>query len=219
MKVCTDACILGAWFAEKVPQYSTILDIGSGTGLLMMMLAQKSKAVIHGIELDISCFKQLKENIAHNKWKDRLIVHPGDVRSYVFPDKYDFIITNPPFYENDLPSLAEEDKIAKHSRELSLKELLAVIDRDLSSDGAFGVLLPFDRWEDFNNISEERHFYLREKLFVRHSVAHPFSRAILHYSRHKENYVPTFELNINRKEGGGYTKEFIELMRDYYLYL
>lgn len=219
MKVCTDACILGAWFAEKVPQYSTILDIGSGTGLLMMMLAQKSKAVIHGIELDISCFKQLKENIAHNKWKDRLIVHPGDVRSYVFPDKYDFIISNPPFYENDLPSLTEEEKIAKHSRELSLKELLAVIDRDLSSDGAFGVLLPFDRWEDFNSISEERHFYLREKLFVRHSAAHPFNRAILHYSRHKENYVPTFELNINRKEGAGYTEEFIELMRDYYLYL
>ncbi|HKH63336.1 MAG TPA: methyltransferase [Flavitalea sp.] len=219
MKVCTDACILGAWFAEKVPQYSTILDIGSGTGLLMMMLAQKSKAFIHGIELDISCFKQLKENIAHNKWKDRLIVYPGDVRSYAFPDKFDFIITNPPFYENDLPSLTKEEKIAKHSRELSLKELLAVIDRDLSSDGAFGVLLPFDRLEYFNSLSEERHFYLREKLFVRHSAAHPFSRAILHYSRHKENYVRTFELNINMKEGAGYTEEFIELMRDYYLYL
>ena len=83
MKVCTDACILGAWFAEKVPQYSTILDVGSGTGLLMMMLAQKSKAVIHGIELDISCFKQSKENIAHNQWKDKFIVHSGDVRSYI----------------------------------------------------------------------------------------------------------------------------------------
>ena len=219
MKVCTDACILGAWFAEKVPQHSTILDIGSGTGLLMMMLAQKSKAVIHGIEIDISCFKQLKENIAHSKWQDKLTVHPGDIRSYVFPDKFDFIITNPPFYENDLPSLSEEEKMAKHSRELSLKELLAVIDRDLSSDGTFGVLLPFDRMEYFNNLAEERHFYLHEKLFVRHSEAHPFSRAILHYRRHKENYVPTFELNINRKEGGGYTEEFIELVKDYYLYL
>lgn len=96
MKVCTDACMLGAWFAEKVPQYATILDIGSGTGLLMMMLAQKSKALIHGIELDISCFKQLKENICQNNWKERFKIFPGDVRSYIFADKYDFIITNPP---------------------------------------------------------------------------------------------------------------------------
>ena len=220
MKVCTDACILGAWFAEKIPQYATILDIGSGTGLLMMMLAQKSKAFIHGIELDISGFKQLKENIEHTKWKDRLIVHPGDVRSYAFPHKFDFIITNPPFYENDLPSHTQEEKVAKHSRELSLKELLQVLDRDLSSNGSFGILLPFDRWEYFNQLSEERDFCLLEKLFVRHSAARPVTRAVLHYSRHKEKYKPTFELNIhNEEQAVGYTGEFIELMRDYYLYL
>ena len=219
MKVCTDACILGAWFAEKVPQYSTILDIGSGTGLLMMMLAQKSKAFIQGIELNISCFKQLKENIAQSKWKERLRACPGDVRSYVFPEKFDFIITNPPFYENDLQPHMEEDRVAKHSRELSLKELIDVIDRDLSTNGAFGILLPFDRWEYFNTLSEESHFYLREKLFVRHSTEHPFTRAILHYGRNKENYLPTFELNIRNKKGPGYTEEFTELMKDYYLYL
>jgi tRNA1Val (adenine37-N6)-methyltransferase len=219
MKVCTDACILGAWFAEKVPQYATILDIGSGTGLLMMMFAQKSKADIHGIELDVSCFKQLKENIAHNKWTDRLIVHPGDVRSYDFPHKFDFIITNPPFYENDMPSNTREEKVAKHSSELSLKELLAVIDRDLSPNGAFGILLPFDRWEYFHRLSEDRDFFLLEKLFVRHSAAHPFTRAILHYSRHKEKYTPPFELNIHKEEAAGYTEEFIRLMKDYYLYL
>jgi tRNA1Val (adenine37-N6)-methyltransferase len=219
MKVCTDACILGAWFAEKVPKYATILDIGSGTGLLMMMLAQKTKAYIHGIELDISCFKQLKENIGQNNWKERLTVYPGDVRSYAFADKYDFIITNPPFYENDLPSKAEEDILAKHSRELSLKELIEVIDNNLSKDGAFGILLPFDRWEYFNRLGEQQHFYLHEKLFVRHSHAHDFSRTILHYSRHKENFIPAFEMSIHNKENAGYTEEFVELMKDYYLYL
>jgi tRNA1Val (adenine37-N6)-methyltransferase len=220
MKVCTDACILGAWFAEKIPEQATILDIGSGTGLLMMMLAQKSEAYIHGIEIDISCFKQLEENIGHTKWKDRLTVHPGDVRSYSFPHKFDFIITNPPFYENDLPSHTEKEKLAKHSRELSLKELLEVVDRNLSVNGSFGILLPVDRWEYFNRLSKERDFCMQQKLFVRHSAAHPVTRAILHYSRQNDKYIPTFELNVHReKEPAGYTEEFIELMREYYLYL
>ena len=67
MKVCTDACILGAWFAEKTPSYSLVLDIGSGTGLLMLMLAQQHKGQIQGIELDLAAFKQLKENITQSK--------------------------------------------------------------------------------------------------------------------------------------------------------
>ncbi|MFI5152541.1 MAG: tRNA1(Val) (adenine(37)-N6)-methyltransferase, partial [Chitinophagales bacterium] len=104
MKVCTDACILGAWFAEKIPSYSTVLDIGSGTGLLMLMLAQKNKSEIDGIEVDLNTYKQLKENIDQSPWKDQLRVFPGDIRSFSFSGKYDFIISNPPFYEKDLRS-------------------------------------------------------------------------------------------------------------------
>lgn len=219
MKVCTDACMLGAWFAEKVPQYATILDIGSGTGLLMMMLAQKSKAHIHGIELDLPCFKQLKENISQNNWKERLKIFPGDVRSFAFPHKYEFIITNPPFFEDGLGSKTEEEKLAKHSQELSLRELIEVIGVHLCEHGAFGVLLPFERWEYFNRLSEEKHFYLREKLFVKHCPGRHFSRAILHYSRRKENYIPAFEMSIHKNENAPYTEEFIELLKDYYLYL
>ena len=104
MKVCTDACILGAWFAEKIPSQSAVLDIGSGTGLLMLMLAQKNKSEIDGIELDLSSFKQLKENISISKWKESLHAFPGDVRTFSFSSKYDFIIVNPPFFEGDLLS-------------------------------------------------------------------------------------------------------------------
>src|ERR1051326_2195609 len=84
MKVCTDACILGAWFAEKIPSQSAVLDIGSGTGLLMLMLAQKNRGEIDGIELDLPSFKQLKENITNSKWKENLHVFPGDVRTFSF---------------------------------------------------------------------------------------------------------------------------------------
>src|SRR6202012_4137911 len=145
MKGCTDACILGAWFAGKAPAWSSVLDIGSGTGLLMLMLAQKHKGEIRGIELDLEPFRQLQDNIGQSPWRQMLRVFPGDARTFSFPGKFDFIISNPPFYEGDLPASTAADNLAKHSKELTLSELLGVIDANLTSQGSFGVLLPYRR--------------------------------------------------------------------------
>jgi tRNA1Val (adenine37-N6)-methyltransferase len=218
LKVCTDASIFGAWFAAKVPEYSSILDIGSGTGLLMLMLAQKTNAEIHGIEINLPCFKQLKENLAASRWKDRFKVFPGDVRSYAFKEKYDFIISNPPFFENDLSPEAEEEQVAKHSKSLTLDALAVAIDDNLQPYGACGILLPYHRWEYFNKIAGHHNLHLTEKLFVKQTGKHPFFRAILHYSRSRENFIPEFELTI-QGDDGNYTPEFVELMKDYYLKL
>lgn len=218
MKVCTDACILGAWFAEKIPTYSYILDIGCGSGLLMMMLAQKSRADIHGIEIDLPSFKQLKENISHSKWKDKLKAFPGDARTYAFPGNYDFIISNPPFFENDLPSYDESEQVAKHSKLLTLEELLKVIDRNLSRDGSFGILLPFHRHQYFIDLCRQQGFWLSEQLLVRQTPGHDYFRSILHFKRHSDNFSPRHELVI-QDEKAGYTPEFTELLKDYYLYL
>jgi tRNA1Val (adenine37-N6)-methyltransferase len=218
MKVCTDACILGAWFSAKIPEYCTVLDIGSGTGLLMMMLAQRTRSEIYGIEIDLASYKQLKENISQNKWKERLKVFPGDARTYSFPTKYDFIIVNPPFFENDLASEMESEQVAKHSKMLTLDELVTVFDNNLEPDGNFGILLPFHRWEYFDRLAAFKQFHLTEKLFIKQSPRHPFFRAILHYSRGHESFVPEHHLTI-QKEDGSYTEDFTELMKDYYLYL
>jgi len=218
MKVCTDACIFGAWFADKVPDHSTILDVGSGTGLLMMMLAQKSRSEVHGIELDLASFKQMKENINQNKWRERLKAYPGDARTYSFPIKYDFIIANPPFFENDLPSDSVREQVAKHSKELTLDELVEIITGNLEPHGGFGILLPYQRWQYFDKLVGYSGFHLSEKLFVRQSLRHDFFRAVLNYSRNKDRYVPSFDLVI-QKEDGAYTEEFVELLKDYYLYL
>ena len=153
MKVCTDACILGAWFSEKTPAYSSVLDIGSGTGLLMLMLAQKHKGEIQGIELDLSAFKQLKDNIGQSRWRGELKVFPGDVRQFNFPHKFDFIITNPPFYERDLETDSHARNLARHSKELTLAELLAAIDENLSAEGSFGILLPYHRVNYFEGLA------------------------------------------------------------------
>jgi tRNA1Val (adenine37-N6)-methyltransferase len=219
MKVCTDACILGAWFADKTPAWSRVLDIGSGTGLLMLMLAQKHKGEIEGIELDLDAYRQLQENIGNSPWPSMLRAYPGDVRSFSFVEKFDFIITNPPFYEGQLQAADTASNLARHSIGLTLEELLAVVNANLASDGAFGILLPFQRSEGFAAAARSAYgFSLREKLLVRQTPGHDFFRSILHFSRLTERTTTTAELTI-QDERGAYTEDFVRLMKDYYLYL
>jgi tRNA1Val (adenine37-N6)-methyltransferase len=218
MKVCTDACILGAWLSARLQQPATILDIGSGTGLLMMMLAQRSPATIHGIEIDAAAYEQATANIHRHSWKERLTVFNGDARTFSFPQPYDFIITNPPFFENDWQAADEREQVAKHSTLLSLQELMTVINNNLQPNGSFGILLPFHRWEYFNQLATQHQFYITEKLFVKQSPRHNYFRAVLQYSRHNPGTAPATDLVI-QKEDGAYTEEFITLLKDYYLYL
>ncbi len=219
MKVCTDACILGAWFADKAPGYARVLDIGSGTGLLMLMLAQKHKGEIRGIEIDGEAFHQLKDNIGNSPWRAKLKVFPGDIRSFSFPDKFDFIISNPPFYENDLAASSLPANLARHSKELTLSELLEAIESNLSQKGSFGVLLPYHRTTWFEGQAAARHgFRLKEKLLIRQTPRHDFFRSVLYFSRRADKFVPTTELTI-QNASGAYTEDFIDLMKDYYLYL
>ena len=218
MKVCTDACIFGAWFAKKTISPKNILDLGSGTGLLMLMLAQQHDADFLGIEIDANCFEQLKENLRNSKWSERLEARLGDVRDFRADLKFDFIISNPPFYENSLAASSASSNLARHSSHLKLEELLTAIDRNLSSAGSFAVLLPFHRSEEFEARAEKNKFHLMEKLLVKQSPRHDFFRSILHYSRSKGN-TPVQEELVIQNEAGGYTDQFIELLNDYYLYL
>jgi tRNA1Val (adenine37-N6)-methyltransferase len=219
MKVCTDACILGAWFADKPTDYSRMLDIGSGTGLLVLMLAQKHKGEISGIELNLTAFGQLKNNIEQSPWPHRLTAVFGDVRSFSFPGKFDFIITNPPFYENDQPAVSTAANLARHSKELTLQEVLAAIDANLSGQGSFGILLPYHRTALFEELARTVYgFSLKEKLLVRQSPRHDFFRSILWMSRHPNYFIRESELTIQSGDGG-YTADFVGLLKDYYLYL
>lgn len=218
MKVCTDACVLGAWFACQISGGMRVLDIGSGSGLLMMMLAQKADAAIDGIEIDEPSFGQLQENIERSKWKDKLTAFNGDVRTFSFPHKYDFIITNPPFFENDLLSNEDNLNIAKHSKSLTLEELVQAIDRNLTVDGSFGVLLPYHRLEYFTDLCGRSGFGLKGQLLVKQSVRHGYFRAVLHFSRGTAGEADHQELMI-QDESGKYTPEFVSLLKDYYLYL
>ena len=218
MKVSTEACILGAWFANLDIRPKTILDIGSGTGLLMLMLAQKWPGTFHGIEIDPDAAGQLNENIDASPRKEKCIAYQGDIRNYTLPIQYDFIITNPPFYENQLNSKNRSINLARHSSELSLEELLTSIQSHLNPTGSFGIILPTNRAIYFAKMASENQFYLKQKLDIRHSDLHGDFRTILHMGRKESPQVLTSTLII-RDEAGNYSREFTHLMKDYYLYL
>src|ERR1700750_3284597 len=178
MKVCTDSCILGAWTAKRLNSAKRILDIGSGTGLLSLMLAQKSASLIDSIELDPGSGAQAKENISASPWSASIRLLEGNVLHYPLPPDYDFIISNPPFFESDLRSPAETKNKAKHNETLTLDELIVVFRKHLNAEGAASILLPWRRTDYFEKMAVENGFFLLKKLIVRQTPAHPPFRSI-----------------------------------------
>jgi tRNA1Val (adenine37-N6)-methyltransferase len=221
MKVCTDACILGAWIADKIESgqisASSILDIGAGTGLLSLMLAQKSSAKIDAIEIEKNTFTEAVENFNQSLWYDRLQAFHMDVKNFTPAEKYDFIICNPPFYEDDLLSPIQNKNVAKHDKALSLNELISVIKNLINSSGSFAVLLPYHRSVYFKTLVNNQTFFLKEELLIRPTLQHRYFRAILLFNRTKDTSVKK-ELII-KNESGNYSREFVELLKEYYINL
>lgn len=222
MKVCTDACLFGAFVANEIQAneqdaIKNILDIGTGTGLLSLMLAQKLHAAIDTVEIDTPAFEQAKENIAQSLYKEKVEIFNADIAQFRTEKKYDYIISNPPFFEADLKSGNEKKNAAKHDTALTLQELLHNADRLLSTTGFFAVLLPYHRSNYFEEEAAKINLYLSKKISVKQTPIHNYFRTMLIFSRHK-SILQAQEITI--KNGAeSYTDEFITLLKDYYLYL
>lgn len=207
------ACIQGAW--TQIPaRFKKVLDIGSGTGLLSLMLAQRFQVEIDAIEIEEPCYQQGNENIQASPFHDRIRTIHGDVKNIHSETVYDFIITNPPFFERQLMSDKEHSNTAKHSTKLSLNELIAIINELLVHDGQFSILFPYERKTELENCCATHAFYPLQTLLIKHSSLHQPKVFISVYSR--EKIIPT-EQEFIIKENGTYTIEMKELMVDYYL--
>lgn len=220
MKVCTDACLFGAYAAAKFQVTKNkfhVLDIGTGTGLLALMLAQKnSSAEIDAVEIDKATAEQAKENFKASPWKDRLHIHHQPIQQFGV-NTYDLIICNPPFYENDLKSHDAKRNMALHSSALGLDDLLDVIAKHLSPHGKLAVLLPYHRSANFINHALLKDHFLEEEVSVKQTPRHPYFRSMLFFERSKV-HAKHIEVIINDAKGK-YTDEFTELLKDYYLRL
>jgi tRNA1Val (adenine37-N6)-methyltransferase len=213
MKVCTDACLFGAWAADKFSP-EKVLDIGTGTGLLSLMLAQKNNAVIDAVEIDADASIEAGANFNASPWKERLHIFHSSIQEF-HRDKYDMIISNPPFFKNDLKSPDAARNVALHSEALSLDELLISVNRLLTEDGKFVVLLPFHRAGYFEELTGQYKLFMREKLVVKQTPGHDPFRVCYQISKSKEDLKETFIIikDINDQ----YTDQFKNLLKDYYL--
>jgi len=220
MKVCTDACLFGAWVADKMrensfTQETSALDIGTGTGLLALMLAQKYKGSIDAIEIDADAAKEATENMSASPWNNRIQVHHIPLSDW---DKsgYHVIISNPPFFEQDLKSPLEKRNLALHDTGLTLESLWENVSRCIHPDGLFAVLLPFHRLVDCLQCATNSGFFLHEKVEVHQTEKHAPFRVMLLFGRKKTDPMIS---SIMIKKEGNYSVEFVHLLKDYYLYL
>jgi tRNA1Val (adenine37-N6)-methyltransferase len=219
MKVCTDACLFGAYIANylSTQKINKALDIGTGTGLLSLMIAQKNIIQIDAVELNEEACLQAKENINNTLLRNSISIHHQNILEFEPNKKFDFIFSNPPFYENDLTSNQTNKNQAKHDESLTLIQLLITIKKLLNTNGEFAVLLPYHRNKEFVAFANNENFYLKEEILLKQTPSHNYFRSIQMYSL-KEVKSVNKELTIKEKNNT-YTPQFISLLKDYYLYL
>ncbi|HZI54986.1 MAG TPA: methyltransferase [Chitinophagaceae bacterium] len=223
MKVTTDSCLFGAWVAREVNnkkrEVKNMLDIGTGTGLLTLMVAQKNPhLVIDSIEIDSNAYTQANENILEAGFRNEIRISNSDIHDDIAGRKYDVIVCNPPFYANELKSGDSLKNLAHHDNGLLLEDLLPVIKARLAIEGFFYLLLPYKRKNELESLFRKNQLYPTKKISVRQSVKHDYFRLQVEGSLHDDKPVTENEISICN-ETGDYTPEFISLLKDYYLYL
>ncbi|MGJ7033005.1 tRNA1(Val) (adenine(37)-N6)-methyltransferase [Niabella hirudinis] len=217
MKVTTDACLFGAWVAHQLTdETKTVLDVGAGTGLLSLMIAQAGSRLVDAIEIQEPDYKQAGENIAQSGFHTGVRLMPGNVLEYVFDRTYDAIVSNPPFYEGDLKGGKLNKNIAHHSEALSLPDLLSFIRKQLAADGLFFLLLPAKREQELAAQLKAFDLYKNRCCYVRQTETHAPFRIMISGSLRKGDYQE--EEIVIRKENE-YTPEFKALLQPYYLHL
>ena len=223
MKVCTDACLFGAWSAAdaQIQNAKKILDIGSGTGLLSLMLAQQSNAHITAIEIEDGAFNQTVSNFDLSPWKERLDVVHTSIQDYDADDKkqlFDCIITNPPFYEQDLTSPDPAKNLASHSTALSWDVLAETAASLLQDNGAWYVLVPTLRAYTMQKLALNYGLQLSEECLMYNDAKHLPIRAMLKFVKQKETTIQRNKIVIKNADQS-YTTEFTTLLKEYYLHL
>lgn len=229
MKIGTDSVLLGAWTSIDDHPYS-ILDIGAGTGILALMLAQRSQFVpmaaeiIDAIEIDDAAYEQCVENFESSPWSDRLFCYHAAldefVKEFLEDDMdnmttYDLIISNPPFYSDTYKSSDNQRDLARFVDAMPFRQLLESVSKLLSSEGQFSVVIPFSEEKEFIVLATKEHLYPNRILRVQGTPQSEIKRSFIQFS-FKETTVNTEHLIIETARHH-YTEDYIALTKDFYL--
>ena len=212
MKVGTDAVLLGAWM--PLPENcENILEIGSGCGVIALMLAQRTKAKITGIEIDENSVKEAQKNAENSPWKNNVQFIHQNVQNFAqkTTQKFEVIVSNPPFFENSLKSPKPNNNISKHNVHLSFAALLDTVHILLSENGRFGLILPIEASEKIEKLATEKKLYVTKKMHVYPTPTKKANRMLLMFEREKNDCVE--EKLIIRD--GGYTEKYLDMVEEY----
>lgn len=215
MKVSTDACVLGAY--AEVAGARKILDIGTGTGVLSLMTAQRSAAEIDAVEIDLHSFEQAQQNILQSPFAQRIHVYQSDIKLFFENQKkiYDCVICNPPFYENQLKSGNATKDTALHSSHLTKIELFGAIKKLTTENCSVWILIHAADAERLIQTAKAFGFFPAAQLNLYHKPEGKLLRCIFHFKK-EENNVTIKKLTVYDEEGE-FSDDFRELMKDYYV--
>lgn len=213
MKVGTDGVLLGAWAPECIAD-GRILDIGTGTGVMAIMAAQRNpSARIVGVEIDDMSALQARENAEASPWADRVEIVNADIRSYEAAAPFDLVISNPPYFVDSLKSPDSGRTTARHTVSLDFGELMSAVERLLAPDGRFAVIVPA---EAVSRVVASGCLALRRRCDVRSKPSAGPIRTMMEFAAGYCGAPEFSELTIGDGKGG-YTAEYVALTRDFYL--
>jgi tRNA1Val (adenine37-N6)-methyltransferase len=213
-RVGTDGVILGA--AADVAGADTILDIGAGTGLISLMLAQRSKARIVALEPDSESFGQMEENIRTSKWAGSIEPVNSCLQDYLPGIKFDLIVSNPPYFTGSLKNPDARKATARHADSLPGDELLAGVSRLMGDNGIFCTIMPYAEGNVLIAMAAGYGLYCNDILKIRPLPTSEIMRLVLSFSRKKTKTTERF-LTIEHGRRHEFTREYVELTRDFYL--
>ena len=218
MKIGTDGVLLGAWSPLDRDPFS-ILDIGTGTGIIALMLAQRSEArQIDALEINENAYEQATDNFENSPWNDRLYCFHAGLDEFVEEpeDEYDLIVSNPPFYTEDFKTDNEARDLARFADAMPFEDLIEAAALLLSENGIFAVIVPFKEEASFITLAEEYELYPIKITRVKGTPTTEIKRSLLAFSREKTTAFPIGELIIETARHQ-YTPEYIELTKAFYL--
>jgi len=219
MKIGTDGVLLGAWATITHNPFS-ILDIGSGTGVIPLMLAQRSAAeTIEAIEIDDNAYEQCVDNFENSDWSDRLFCYHASLQEFAeeIDDTYDLIVCNPPFYSEDYKTSNASRDMARFQDAMPFEHLAVCASKLLSKNGKFVVIIPFKEENRFIDLASKTGLNINTILRVQGNSNSEIKRSLLEFSFIKSE-IQTNDLIIE-KERHQYTAKYIELTKDFYLNL
>ena len=214
MKVGTDGVLLGAYVNCK--NAARVLDIGTGTGLLCLMLAQKCNATIHGIEINAEAVEVAKFNVEQSNWRERIEIFHSSIQDFSAEERYDLIVSNPPFYTTDVIAPEKGRALARHDLSLNISELAVSIDRLLKPDGRCYVIYPTEQCQSFEDEAAKLGLFAMRRLYVSSRPELPPIRTIVELCR-KQCVAECDTLFIENGARHDFSDKYKSLTKDYYL--